>query len=200
MTLCWSYYLILDISKFSFQPQMALYYIEISCQITTIALPPLCWAYYLIFYTNKFSFQTKEICLHMILEKVKLLGTNSPKVDLNIVFTLLLLSYIKAYSSAAAAFCAPLYIVQECAYISHWKKFIICGIVEKNQNFTLQKNNICSVKLEIYLLKKENFSALRAEDIFILSNSVLWRLFPKIHHQILEGYGILIQNRDPWSC
>ena len=67
----------------------------------------------------------------------------------------------------------PLYIVQECAYISHWKKFIICGIVEKNQNFTLQKNNICSVKLEIYLLKKENFSALRAEDIFILSNSVL---------------------------
>ena len=42
----------------------------------------------------------------MILEKVKLLGKNSPKVDLNIVFTSLLLSYIKAYSSAAAAFCA----------------------------------------------------------------------------------------------
>ena len=60
----------------------------------------------------------------------------------------------------------PLYIVQECACISHWKKFIICGIVEKNQNFTLQKNNICSVKLKIYLLEKENFSALRAEGIF----------------------------------
>ena len=65
---------------------------------------------------------------------------------------------------------APLYIVQECAPLRGWKKF---NHVEENQIFTLQKNNICSVKLEIYLLKKENFSALCAEDIFILSNSVL---------------------------
>ena len=44
---------------------------------------------------------------------------------------------------------APLYIVQECACISHWKKFIIFGIVEKNQNFTLQKNIIRMKKEEI---------------------------------------------------
>ena len=34
----------------------------------------------------------------------------------------------------------------------------------------------------------------RAKDIFTLSYSVLWRLLPKIRHQILEDYGILIQN------
>ena len=32
---------------------------------------------------------------------------------------------------------------------------------------------------------------------FTLSDSVLGRLLLKNHHQILEGYGILIQNRDP---
>ena len=46
-------------------------------------------------------------------------------------------------------FFSPLYIVQECACISHWKKFIIFGIVEKNQNFTLQKNIIRMKKEEI---------------------------------------------------
>ena len=37
---------------------------------------------------------------------------------------------------------SPVYIVQECGYFRVWKKFIH---VEKNGNFTLQKNNICSV-------------------------------------------------------
>ena len=36
----------------------------------------------------------------------------------------------------------PVYIVQECGLMGMWKKFIH---VEKNGNFTLQKNNICSV-------------------------------------------------------
>ena len=82
--------------------------------------------------------------------------------------------------------------------------------VEKNGNFTLQKNNICSVTLNLPLKNcvmhiichflEEKFFFAPHRGHFTLSDSVLWRLLLKNHHQILEGYGILIQNRDPWSC
>ena len=102
---------------------------------------------------------------------------------------------------------SPVYIVQECGCIRVWKKFIH---VEKNGNFTLHKNNICSVTLNLPLKNcvthiichflEEKFFCAPRRGHFTLSDSVLWRLLLKNHHQILEGYGIFIQNRDPWSC
>ena len=82
-----------------------------------------------------------------------------------------------------------------------------CG---KNWNFTLQKNNTCSVTLNLPLKNcvmhiichflEGKFFGNPHRGHFTLSDSVLWRLLLKNHHQILEDYGILIQNRDPWSC
>ena len=45
------------------------------------------------------------------------------------------------YSYLLAKFEAPVYIVQKCAPLRGWKKFIH---VEKVENFTVQKNIICS--------------------------------------------------------
>ena len=85
---------------------------------------------------------------------------------------------------------APVYIVQKCAPLGGWKKFIN---VEEIENFTVQKNINCSATgnlnhiLYIYWKNKglkycvmhifcnyakENFSALRAQDLLVLYNSV----------------------------
>ena len=50
--------------------------------------------------------------------------------------------------------------------------------------------------LEQYIAVGKFFFALRRGH-FTLSDSVLGRLLLKNDHQILEGNGILIQNRDP---
>ena len=66
----------------------------------------------------------------------------------------------------------PVYIVQECAPLRVWKKFIMW----KKMETLLCNRTIFAVKLEIYLLKlvsctlfaplkEENFSALRAKNI-----------------------------------
>ena len=59
-------------------------------------------------------------------------------------------------------------------------------------NFKIQGQNIHPWKLYSHAHYLPLFE--KEKDISILSNSVLWRLLPKIHHQILEGYEIFIQN------
>ena len=52
---------------------------------------------------------------------------------------------------------SPLYIVQECAFISHWKKFIICGIVEKKSKLYFAKEQYLQCKTGNLPLKKGKF-------------------------------------------
>ena len=96
----------------------------------------------------------------------------------------------RAWTSLGEAH-SPLYIVQKCAPLRGWKKFIN---VEKIENFTVQKNIIWkaigNLKPIFYIYSKnkglkycvihifchfakENFSALRAQDLLALYNCVI---------------------------